>query len=454
EIALLFRASAHFVACEAAFERAGIPFVTVAGKGLYERPEVRDLLNALAAIADPTDDLALAGALRSPAFGLSDAALYLLRRDGETKRPFWSALHGDLSALAPEDAVRAVRARDILERITRLAGRATVAATLKAFLDATDYQAILRQAPGGERPRRNVAKLLADAHASGLVGLNEFLDYVRTLRDVQAREGEAPVEAGESVQLMTIHKAKGLEFPVVVIADAAHTLRGAHSFWVDPELGPVFSISTADEHSVMDRLARRRDEDQADAEERRLLYVAATRAKDKLIVCGHCKRKTNGTLLLGGWLGLLGKTVGLENWIPEDGDSKSEMGGCHVQVTDGLVSFPPPTLPVRVEYTSPGGRCQGIQPLPHSHPPISALSRRSARFARARIRRRKDARSRHGAAAARLARGADRTTTARTRVGSRPAGTRSAAPLAFPQPTQFRGLFVSARAGRGANRFR
>ncbi|MBI4786736.1 MAG: UvrD-helicase domain-containing protein [Chloroflexi bacterium] len=341
EIALLFRASTHFVAFEAAFERAGIPFVTVAGKGLYERPEVRDLLNALAALADPTDDLALAGVLRSPAFGLSDAALYLLRRDGEVKRSFWSALHGDLSALAPDDAARAVRAREILTQITRLAGRASVAATLKAFLDATDYQAILSHAPGGERPRRNVAKLLADAHASGLVGLTEFLEYVRTLREVEARTGEAPIEAGESVQLMTVHKAKGLEFPVVVIADAAHAPRSTHGFWLDPELGPVFSISTATERSVIDRLARRRDQDQADAEERRLLYVAATRAKDKLIVCGHCKRKTNGTLTLGGWLGLLGEITKLNEVVIPDGPETNGnwglvIGNCGVEIASKL----------------------------------------------------------------------------------------------------------------------
>jgi ATP-dependent helicase/nuclease subunit A len=330
-------------------------------------------LNALAAIADPTDDLALAGALRSPAFGLSDAALYLLRRDGEAKRPFWSALHGDLSALAPDDAARAARARNILERITRLAGRASVAATLKAFLDATDYQAILRQAPGGERPRRNVAKLLADAHASGLVGLNEFLEYVGTLRDVQAREGEAPVEAGESVQLMTIHKAKGLEFPVVVIADAAHSPRGAHSFWIDPELGPVFSIPAADERSVMDRLARRRDEDQADAEERRLLYVAATRAKDKLLVCGHCKRKTDGTLSLGGWLGLLGKTVGLENWHPEIGNLGLEIGGCHVEVSEETVPFPTSNAHAERPTSSSQSPTSSVQPLTSNPPSLPSL---------------------------------------------------------------------------------
>ncbi len=317
-LALLFRASTHFADYEAAFERANIPFVTVAGKGFYERPEVRDLLNALAAIADPTDDLALAGALRSPAFGLSDGALYLLRRDAATTRAFWTALHGDLGALAPDDRARAVRARAILDETIRRAGRVSVAATLKYFLDATDYRAILQWAPDGERPRRNVAKLLADAHASGLVSVGEFLEYVRTLRDVEAREGEAPVAAGAAAQLMTVHKAKGLEFSVVVLADAAHTPRQTRSFYLDPQLGPLFAVVNSNERSVMDRLGAQRDADQAAAEERRLLYVAATRAQDKLLICGACKRKKDGTLTLGGWLGQLGAIVGLDTaTIPE-----------------------------------------------------------------------------------------------------------------------------------------
>ncbi|MBI5304543.1 MAG: UvrD-helicase domain-containing protein [Chloroflexi bacterium] len=318
DIALLFRASTHFADYEAAFERANIPFVTVAGKGFYARPEVRDLMNALAAIADPTDDLALAGVLRSPAFALSDGALYLLRRAGETKRSFWAALRGDLTSLAPDDAARAARAREILGRAIQLAGRVSVATTLKFFLDATDYRAMLCLAPDSERPRRNVDKLLADAHTSGLTSIGEFLEYAQTLRDVEAREGEAPVQAGASVQLMTVHKAKGLEFPVVVIADAAHEPRAARSFLLDAELGPVFTVAEAQEHSVIDLIARLSDQDHADAENRRLLYVAATRAKDKLIVCGHGKRKTDGTLTLGGWLDPLGASTGLDTaTIPE-----------------------------------------------------------------------------------------------------------------------------------------
>ena len=94
DVALLFRASTGFPPYEDALERAGIPFVTVAGRGFYERPEVRDLLNALAALADPSDDLALAGLLRSPAVGLTDAALYRLRFGARRRerRSLWAAL--------------------------------------------------------------------------------------------------------------------------------------------------------------------------------------------------------------------------------------------------------------------------------------------------------------------------------------------------------------------------
>jgi ATP-dependent helicase/nuclease subunit A len=177
QVALLFRASTHFDDYEDALERADIPFVTVAGRGFYDRPEVRDLLNALSAIADPSDDLALAGLLRSPAFGLTDAALYLLRwgPDGE-RRPMWAALNGDLAGLDPTDTARAERARKTIAGLHELVGRTPVGEILKRFLDATYYRAALRLAPGGERPHRNVDKLLADAHRSGLVSVGEFLE--------------------------------------------------------------------------------------------------------------------------------------------------------------------------------------------------------------------------------------------------------------------------------------
>lgn len=324
QVALLFRASTHFSDYEDALERAGIPFVTVAGRGFYDRPEVRDLLNALSAIAAPDDDLALAGLLRSPVLGLTDAALYLLRWGGGGERlPMWTALNGDLTSLDPTDAARAEHARKTIADLHQLVGRASVAEILKRFLDATYYRATLSLAPGGERLRRNVDKLLADAHRSGLVSVGEFLEYVRTLRDVGARESEAPVEAGGAVQLMTVHKAKGLEFPVVVVADAAHGGRSVQpAILVESDLGVLLDVRQDEVRSAMHSLAALRHSAMEESEDKRLLYVAATRAREKLLISGYVKVSTAkadpGRLRLRGWLACLGEVVGLsEVRLPE-----------------------------------------------------------------------------------------------------------------------------------------
>ena len=309
QMALLFRSSSTYGIYEAALERAEVPFVTIAGRGFYDRPEIRDLLNVLTAIADPTDDLALAGLLRSPAFGLVDAELYRLRfsRADGSKQPLWDALR----SAATSQAERAVR---ILDELTALAGRATVAAVLKRFLDLTFYRAILSTLSEGSRMLRNVDKLLADAHRSRLVGIGEFLTYVQTLRDVGLREGEAPVDAGGAVQLMTVHKAKGLEFPLVVLADAAYENRGVSGRVLrHAQAGLLIDLRDVggELHPLAWQIASLEEIDKDDAEDRRLLYVACTRAKEKLIVNGHAKILKAGTLGLKGWLKRLGDVLGL-----------------------------------------------------------------------------------------------------------------------------------------------
>jgi ATP-dependent helicase/nuclease subunit A len=164
---------------------------------------------------------------------------------------------------------------------------------------------------------------LADAHRSGLVSVGEFLEYVGALRDVAARESEAPVEAGGAVQLMTVHKAKGLEFPVVVIADAAHGGgRASPAVLIESNLGVLLDVRQDETRSAMHQLAALRNSAMEEAEDKRLLYVAATRAKEKLLVSGHVKistaKRDPGRLLLRGWLARLGEVVGLgEVRLPE-----------------------------------------------------------------------------------------------------------------------------------------
>ncbi|MDY7080695.1 MAG: UvrD-helicase domain-containing protein [Chloroflexota bacterium] len=343
DVALLFRASTAFPIYEDGLERAGIPFVTVAGRGFYERPEVRDLLNALVAVADPTDDLALVGFLRSLAVGLSDAALYLLRfppadvvpRNSHEPCAIWSVLNRPAlpDVLPPGELARALQARDLLDELHDLAGRVSVATLLKRLLDRTHYRAALQAVKGGARAQRNVDKLLADAHTSGMVSVREFEEYVRTLRDVGARESEAPTEAGSAVQLMTVHKAKGLEFPITVIADAAHSGRGRSAdVLLDDQLGVMVNLQDDDgRRPAMYRLAALRHAERDEAENRRLLYVAVTRAREKLLVSGHTKILKGGRLSLAGWLKLLGQVAGIDDvpvaGMPTGAQSLSLEGG-------------------------------------------------------------------------------------------------------------------------------
>jgi ATP-dependent helicase/nuclease subunit A len=318
EVALLFRAATGFPWYEEAFEEAGIPFVTVAGKGFYDRPEIRDLMNILRALADPMDDLAFAGLLRSPAFGLTDAALYLLRQSGE---PFWTALQGDLSALSDADQMAVIRARDVCACLMPMVDRIPVAELLKQVLDALDYRALLATADSkgidleakasGGRLWRNVDKLLTDARQTGQVSVRTFLDRLETLNDAGAREGEAPAEADGSVVLMTIHKSKGLEYPVVVLADAGRKIRSSsENVYLFNELGVTFKL---DQPPMLYKLAKELEKDQESCEDLRLLYVALTRARSKLLISSHCKMKKEGEVDLDQWAKELVRSAGVQS---------------------------------------------------------------------------------------------------------------------------------------------
>ncbi|MBN1954269.1 MAG: UvrD-helicase domain-containing protein [Anaerolineae bacterium] len=315
DVAILCRASRSFGPYEDALERAGVPFLTVAGRGFYGRPEIRDLLNGLQALADPRDDLALAGLLRSPAFALSDAALYRVcqardRQGGAAS--LWDVLQAGGAGLVGDDGRKAERAARVIAALHRQAGRTIVADLLKEYLDATDYRAALIQA-GQARGARNVAKLLADAHASRIAGVGEFLEYLQGLRDAGMREGEARSTAEGAVQVMSVHAAKGLEFPVVAIGDVTHATPGSRGLLVDAELGVLVRLTgEGDAESSVYELGKARDQDQAEAESERLFYVAATRAREKLILSGCVGLRQGGQIgKAGGWLGKIAGPLGL-----------------------------------------------------------------------------------------------------------------------------------------------
>lgn len=341
DVAILCRASSSFPAYERALEKAGIPFLTIAGRGFYDRPEVRDVLNALQALADPFDDHAVAGLLRSPAGGLSDLALHKLREAQEQREIsslFNVLFEENLSFLGQEEA-QAIRIRTWMESMGKRVGRVPVSQLLKEFLDHTHYLSALQWA-GLTRGKNNLRKLLGDAHRSGMVSVGRFLNYIHELRDVSVREGEAQSISSGAVQIMTVHQAKGMEFPIVVIGDLSRGSPRMRDVITDDLFGVVPPM-TADQlqdreaesvevnkvGSAVYRLAREREKEEQEAESDRLLYVAATRAEDKLLLSGVLRgiRKNGTPYSLRGWLDKLGGPLGIDDITMDYHESGSQI---------------------------------------------------------------------------------------------------------------------------------
>lgn len=378
EMALLCRRSSAFAPYEDAFERFDIPYVTVAGAGFHQRPEVRDLLNALRAIADPADNLALAGFLRSPITGMSDGDLLALRDaiaapDARATIPpgaWWRALQENPS-------VRAAHAVHLLRDLHTLAGRVPVAELIATLLERTHYEAAL-VAAGNLRGARNLAKLLEDAQRTSETSVRLFLEEIADLATSGARTGEARTEAAGSVQIMTLHAAKGLQFPVVVLGDAGGRGGGrTSSILLDEQYGVLFPAGPERSKGILFQQTVELERQMEEAEAGRLLYVGATRAQELLILSGTTRLAANGVPQPDGWLRTLAPALDLAQPQPARASAEAEDRPVVEFCTpDALLAFyhaspPPPSRQPREEAVS--GKDAPAAAALHAPPLIAPL---------------------------------------------------------------------------------
>ncbi len=285
DAAILCRNSNDFKQFENALEAWHIPYVTVAGKGYYDRPEIRDILNTLRAAENPYDNAVLTGFLLSPSIGFSldmTALLYRYANKGGLKLSFYQALTDENFSFETENQQEKLeKARFILKSLIRLSGQVPLDEVLEEAYRLTGIRTMLAY-DSGDRAWLNLDKLLPAARESGLTSVSEFLDYLESIKETGAREGEAPSDNNGAVRIMTIHQAKGLEFRVTIIAE---NISRQHSpqFAEDASGAPVFYSSPATpRYSDAQKLVNDREK----AEWLRLFYVAATRAEYRLILCG------------------------------------------------------------------------------------------------------------------------------------------------------------------------
>ncbi|HEX9294940.1 MAG TPA: UvrD-helicase domain-containing protein [Polyangiaceae bacterium] len=267
-----------------ALEVRHLPHVLVGGRSFHAREEVLALRNALSAIEWPDDELSVYATLRGPFFAIGDDALLAYRHTFSRLSPLRRVDEAELNPLTKDVA----DALFVLGRLHRGRNRRPIADTLAQLLEATRAHAGVAIWPTGEQALGNILRVLDLARRFEASGATSFRSFVRRLEEEAERGGaaEAPVveEGTDGVRIMTVHKAKGLEFPVVILVDptAPSTVRQP-SRYIDPDK-KLWAMPLAG-CAPIELLEKREEVLRHDREEAvRVTYVAATRAREMLVV--------------------------------------------------------------------------------------------------------------------------------------------------------------------------
>jgi ATP-dependent helicase/nuclease subunit A len=265
-----------------ALEARSLPHLLVGGKSFHDREEIQTIRSALTAIEWPDDELSVFATLKGSLFALRDDVLLEYRQQVGHLHPFRlpGAVSGDLQDVA--DSLR------ILQKLHRNRNYRPVAETLEMLLTETRAHLGFVLRPSGEQVLANVlhvAELARKYEATGGLSFRGFVEELRAGGD-SAETGEAPIfeEGSEGIRIMSVHKAKGLEFPVVILADITAKLCSSHPNRHIDSTRSLCAVPLAGctpmELQEQEALELRRDR----GEGVRLAYVAASRARDLLVI--------------------------------------------------------------------------------------------------------------------------------------------------------------------------
>lgn len=306
DIAILIRSRTRLPEIESALIQARIPYSVASGIGFYQRQEIYDICNYLQFMDDPTNDVALVGILRGPFFSISDAELYEISQHA-AQGSFWERVKsyaGDTARFAGQNSEgqSEAGASDLLNyacgtlaKHLKICRRLPIATFIRRIVGDTGMIGTLSVGLSGGQRWANYQKLLAiarDFDGSEFAQLSGFIERLNLLIEQEDREGQATVESSEDVvQVMTVHSAKGLEFPTVILPYLSRRFRFDQEPFIDDEIGIGFSPANPDKSYEASQPAiaaaiRKRQAQKTIAEEKRLFYVAATRARDRLILSG------------------------------------------------------------------------------------------------------------------------------------------------------------------------
>jgi ATP-dependent exoDNAse (exonuclease V) beta subunit len=342
EIVLLFAAGTDAETYEEELRKEGLPTYRATGRGYFGQQQVVDLLAYLRLLHNRYDDEALVSVLASPFVGVSNDALVLLRRSAG-RRPLFCGLERGLPEGLNERDTRLYQAfRQRFDRLVALMPRLSLERLCEEIVCRHDYDLAVLARWDGRRRYANLRKLARLARSYEELRGPDVEGFVRFVREQAAlgapeHDAVAVEEGAGAVRLLTIHAAKGLEFKVVVVADAGRdrAFPSADEILCLPDGRLGFRV--ADPATGKRRPAlgyedvREAEREAKEAERRRLYYVAMTRAVDRLIVSGAIdpQRSADATTPIGWVLGQLGTEV-LEQ--ADDGPVEIESGNARILI--------------------------------------------------------------------------------------------------------------------------
>ncbi len=320
DIAVLIRSRSFLGTIEQVFREKNIPYQTYKGKGFFQTQEIQDIYYILRSIVDPDDDFALLVFLRSPYVGLSDVTLFYLNQvQGDT---YWEKLqkihkyfsgHQSIEEIFQSDFSRFIQSKGyqlqigdgeirmiqfLVEKIPQwneLALHGHFSLLLDIIIDELQMRALLREQPDSDQKLANLDKFLHylfELEQNRTVIATEFIEFLKKQITGQIGEGEATIllEKQDKVNILTYHAAKGMEFPVVFLPFLERSFQFDDTFLTHKSSGMAFKLERSFPKEINTPFAynylRKENRNKIVAEEKRLFYVAATRAKDHLFMSG------------------------------------------------------------------------------------------------------------------------------------------------------------------------
>ena len=289
-------------------ETCGIPVYISSRTGYFAATEVQTVLNFLRVLNNPLQDIPLFGVLKSPAAGFSDREIALIRAKKEKGRLYESLCacvqEGQETGKKTEEAELRAKAQAflaLLERFRNYAVYLPIHELIREFLEQTGYLYTASALPGGEQRRANLEMLLSKAESfekTSYFGLFHFIRYMEQVEKYDIDYGEASLqdENADTVRIMSIHRSKGLEFPVCFVSGLGKRFNMqdiAKPVIVDMDLGIgldyVDSVLRMRRGTLKKNVMAGKLQRDSLGEELRVLYVAMTRAQEKLILTGGLK---------------------------------------------------------------------------------------------------------------------------------------------------------------------